>query len=433
MVFVALAVVGSACNPFGGDDETPTTLPPPTTVPADRVGASVDGVLRIGVLVPLSGALERFGPGMQAAVELAVDEVNDAGGALGKDVEVVVEDSGSTPDQALQAARRLIDARSVDAIVGPASSFELFSAVAAEALDAGRVVCAPTASSPLLTTTDDEGLLFTMSANRAGEATVIADRLAADGRTRVAVVRSDDAEGAAMLDALRRGLDAAAGAGGWTLVAEPTVAVPVGPDDAADAVEAVRGAGPDAIALLLGADEGAAVLAALGAAGLLPAGGAGLSVIAPEALASEDIARAVDPDDPGALHGVSVVRPKIDPEATSAFDARLRARTGLEVVDLAAHAYDCAGVAVLAGAASESDDPASLKGVMLGLKRGGTPCPDVAACLGPVRAGDDVRFEGALGVEWNDAGEPATGVFQRLEFDAAGHLVAVDEVSRSTP
>lgn len=400
-----LALLATACNPFGGDDEPPTTVPPPPTQPPSRAGASIDGVLTIGAVLPLTGELAHFGPGMQAAVELAVDEVNDAGGVLGKPVELVVEDSASSADGAAQAAQRLIDTSEADALVGPASSLELAPAVLERSQEAERVVCSPTASAPRLTARDGKGLFFAMTPNRRGEMEVVAARLRADGRTRVAVVRRDDPDAAALFPLL-----------GGPVVADVTVEPGREEADAEVAEEAaatVADAAPDAVVLLLAPGEAAPVLRAMLDAGLLPStGNPGVAVFVLDTLASEDLVEAVNPDNPAVLSGVQGVRPRVTRDAAVAFDQQLRARFGLDDVDLAAHAYDCTTLVTAAAQAAGSDDPVAMAARMVDLTRGG---------------------RGVLGVELNAAGEPATGAFQRFEFDPAGHIRVLEDVTVAVP
>jgi ABC-type branched-subunit amino acid transport system substrate-binding protein len=75
--------------------------------------------VRIGALNPLTGAGGSYGPSMRKAIELGVEEINAAGGLLGgRMVELYGEDTQTNPDPAVRAARKLIDADRVIAILG---------------------------------------------------------------------------------------------------------------------------------------------------------------------------------------------------------------------------------------------------------------------------------------------------------------------------
>src|SRR5207253_308254 len=73
---------------------------------------------RIGALTPITGAGKPFGAGMQAAIRLAADAVNRAGGAAGRPLEVIAEDDQTAPAHAVLAAKKLIEVDKVQAIVG---------------------------------------------------------------------------------------------------------------------------------------------------------------------------------------------------------------------------------------------------------------------------------------------------------------------------
>ncbi|MCC6944297.1 MAG: ABC transporter substrate-binding protein [Thermomicrobiales bacterium] len=78
--------------------------------------------LKIGALLPFTGDLSDFGQPMFNAMQLAVDEINAAGGVNGQPVELVQGDDGTAPQQAVEEARRLVEVEGVSAIVGPAAS-----------------------------------------------------------------------------------------------------------------------------------------------------------------------------------------------------------------------------------------------------------------------------------------------------------------------
>jgi len=88
-----------------------------TSAPAASDEAAKPEVIRLGTLVPLSGRNSPSGEAMVAAARLAVQEANDKGGVLGRQVELVVEDDACDPGTAVTAARNLI-AKDVTVSVG---------------------------------------------------------------------------------------------------------------------------------------------------------------------------------------------------------------------------------------------------------------------------------------------------------------------------
>src|SRR5438876_5461118 len=74
--------------------------------------------IKIGTLTPLTGSGGPYGPVMVKAVKAVVDQVNAAGGVLGRKVELVSEDDQTNPEAGVRAARKLIDVDKVSAIMG---------------------------------------------------------------------------------------------------------------------------------------------------------------------------------------------------------------------------------------------------------------------------------------------------------------------------
>jgi branched-chain amino acid transport system substrate-binding protein len=77
---------------------------------------------RIGALNPVTGAGSAYGSGMQKSILAAVAEVNAAGGPAGRKFEVFADDSQTSPEPAVLAAKKLIEVNKVGAILGTWSS-----------------------------------------------------------------------------------------------------------------------------------------------------------------------------------------------------------------------------------------------------------------------------------------------------------------------
>jgi branched-chain amino acid transport system substrate-binding protein len=74
--------------------------------------------IRVAALVPLTGAGGSYGPSMAKAAKAVLDQVNGAGGILGRQIDLIVADDQTNPDAAVRAARQLIDVDKVVAIIG---------------------------------------------------------------------------------------------------------------------------------------------------------------------------------------------------------------------------------------------------------------------------------------------------------------------------
>ena len=74
--------------------------------------------IRVGLLAPLTGIVELYGPEIVWAARIACEQVNENGGVLGRPLEIVVADDGSLPDSAVPAAHRLLDDDGCVALIG---------------------------------------------------------------------------------------------------------------------------------------------------------------------------------------------------------------------------------------------------------------------------------------------------------------------------
>jgi branched-chain amino acid transport system substrate-binding protein len=102
---------------------TAATIPLSTLArPARAQAAGKGGPLKIGLVVPLSGPLARFGGFASHGAELAVKQINAAGGVNGAPMELLRGDSQGTPVEAVSAARRVISDDKVQVILGDIAS-----------------------------------------------------------------------------------------------------------------------------------------------------------------------------------------------------------------------------------------------------------------------------------------------------------------------
>ncbi|MEM6461188.1 MAG: ABC transporter substrate-binding protein [Pseudomonadota bacterium] len=103
--------------------------------------------LRIGAVLPLSGNLSRFGSQARLGLDLAAEQINEAGGILGERISIDYRDDAANPARAEVAARSLTSDPDVVAIAGPVTS------ASRNAVSATMV----TTGTPLLYATDYEG------------------------------------------------------------------------------------------------------------------------------------------------------------------------------------------------------------------------------------------------------------------------------------
>lgn len=88
---------------------------------APRIARAAEPI-RIGSLTPNTGGGAPFGPEITAAHRRVADLANANGGILGREIKLTQENSETNPETAIRAARKLVDANKVIAIIGTWSS-----------------------------------------------------------------------------------------------------------------------------------------------------------------------------------------------------------------------------------------------------------------------------------------------------------------------
>lgn len=91
-----------------------SVLPMPALLAAEPI--------RFGAVLPFSGGLELFGNQAKLGLDLALKEINAAGGILGRPVELIYEDNKTDPKTSVERATSLIRREQVTAILGPITS-----------------------------------------------------------------------------------------------------------------------------------------------------------------------------------------------------------------------------------------------------------------------------------------------------------------------
>ena len=114
---------------------------------------SAEDPIVIGTISPNTGSLAAYGTGITTGVELAAEEINAAGGILGRQVEIITTDDQGDPTECLNAFNSLVS-QGVSLIIGSATS-GCTSAITEAANEEEVVLMAPTATADSVTTEDD--------------------------------------------------------------------------------------------------------------------------------------------------------------------------------------------------------------------------------------------------------------------------------------
>ena len=427
-VVAALALAIAGCEVDDNDepvvdDPTEDVEEEPAEEPAepeeDVEAVEGDGTLNLGYILPESGPLAFLGPPQIQAVELAVDDMNAAGGVLGNDVTLSGADEAGDTTIAAESAQRLIG-EGVNAIVGAAASGMSLAFVDA-VTSAGVLQCSGSNTAPTFTDNDYNGLYFRTAATDALQGPVLAEAILGDGNTNPAIMARADDYGQGLLQATVEELEAQ----GATVAAEITYDPEAASFDAE--VNQVAGSGADSVAIIA-FEEASQILATMIEAGFSPQD---FPTYGADGMRSNELASLVDPGDESVLDGMRGTAPS--PEASPDFLDRFLDETGLDDATFAAQAYDCAIIIGLAAELAGSDVGEDIAAQMVAVTDDGTECEDFEECLGLIQDGEDISYQTASGVvlTLTDAGngEPESGEYEIWEIDDTGTVSTVTTVT----
>jgi ABC-type branched-subunit amino acid transport system substrate-binding protein len=154
--------------------------------------------LTIGGLLPETGDLSFAYPPMIAAAQLAIADVNDAGGVFGVDVVWVDGDDGTNPEVARETLASHVE-EGVHVIIGAAAS-GVTEAILPDAVAAERILFSPSNTAARLTAADTDGYYFRTAPSDDLQGGALADMVLRDGVQRIAIVARDDAYGVGLRD-----------------------------------------------------------------------------------------------------------------------------------------------------------------------------------------------------------------------------------------
>ena len=123
------------------------------------INAAGAETIKIGALMTLTGALGPYGPSIANGAQMAVDYINAAGGVLGKQLELIIRDTATSPDVGRDAASKLVELDKVPAIVGALSSGVALAA-SSVTIPAEVVLISPASTAPSIPALDDNDYVF---------------------------------------------------------------------------------------------------------------------------------------------------------------------------------------------------------------------------------------------------------------------------------
>jgi len=379
-----------------------------------------DGILKIGNILPQTGNLAFLGPPEFAGVELAVKEINDAGGVLGNDVEVFDGDSGDTTTNiAVTTADEHLQ-RGVDAVIGAASSGVSLTFID-KVTGAGVIHFSPANTSPAFTTYDDNGLYFRTAPSDLFQGAVLAEVAANDGSTKPAVLALQDAYGEGLANAFTSNFTNAGG----SLALDPVIYDPQAASFEAE-VGKVAAAKPDAV-VLIGFEESKKIVQELIKQGIGPDK---VQLYLVDGNLTNTLGEGL-PD--GILEGTKGTLPGAQ-ASDELRAALLEVDPALVDFSYAAESYDAVTVIALGAAAAGSDCAADIAAQLAAVTNDGTACTSYADCLAKIEAGEDIDYNGASGpIALDENGDPSRATMGVYVYGADNKYTPSDFIEGEVP
>lgn len=365
---------------------------------------SDSGTFMAAGLFPLTGSMAYLGPANIATMKLAQKDINDAGGVLGKDIEITSADTSDADhaDQNTSSAQSVL-AKNPSVVVGPPSSSVVKNTY--KQVTSAKV---PMISSGA-TSTAFSGLndyFFRTIPPDTVQGAVLGQIIAQDGVKNLAIAVFNDEYGTSLRDVVVK------------TVEDAGVKVVYGEKDTFDPTEtnfssiatAIKASNPDAT-LVIAFDQTKPLLKALASAGV------DMSKLYFVDGNTSDYSSELDA---GLLKGSKGTIPGVNP--SDDFIKRLES-TGVDLKNTttyAAETYDGIILAALAAQKGGSADGKTIQANMAAVSGadGGEKCDSYKACLALLKDGKDIQYQGQTGIgPFNKNNDPSSANIGVYTFD----------------
>lgn len=369
--------------------------------------------IKLGVVLGFTGPLETLAGPMADGAELAIAEVSGSGLLLGGSTVSAVRGDSTCVDAAAATAtaERLVTSEGVSAIMGAMCSGATGAILSNVAVPNGIVMISPSATSPGLSTVEDNGLFFRTAPSDARQGVVMADIIMERGISSVAVTYTNNDYGKGLADSFQAAFDAA---GGTVTLSSPHED---GKADYSAEIGALAAAGGDALVVAGYVDEGGSgmVQAALDT-------GAFDMFVFPDGMVGAALTENFGSD----IDGSFGQNPGSNSDGAAMYE-EMAAAAGVNGESVySKEAYDAAALILLAMQAAGSSNSNDLKEHIMAVANapGEKILPgNLSQALEILAAGGDIDYVGASAVELIEPGE-ASGVYQEVEIDG-GELKTV--------
>jgi branched-chain amino acid transport system substrate-binding protein len=404
----AVALVLTACA--SSDDDAAS---------GDESSAATEGSpLIIGTLLPQTGSLAYLGPPEVAGVELAVQEINEAGGVLGSDVEVVHADS-SDADHAEVATQSVTDLMSQDVqvIIGAASSSVTLNVI--DDITGAEIV----QISPANTATSLSGysdFYFRTAPPDTVQGSALGNLITGDGHSNIGILVFNDDYGTSLRDVVKETVETS---GATVVYGNAGEEFDPAASSFATDVTALMATSPDAV-VVLAFEQTKQIIPELVAAGVDPS--SIYMVDGNTADYSKDF-------EPGTLEGAQGTIPGAFP--SDEFQARLK-EVDANLTDYAygPESYDATILAALAAVKGGATDGVTIQANMAAVSGadGGEECSTFADCVALLDDGSDIHYVGQSGIgPFNSDNDPSSAFIGVYKYGADNKNVWVKAVEGS--
>ena len=380
---------------------------------SDAAASGGDGVLTFGSLLPATGDLAFLGPPEFAGVDLAVQDINAAGGVLGKDVKDVDADSGDgTPDIAGQEVDKLFNAN-VDVVIGAAAS-SVSQSVIDKITGAGVVQFSPANTAAGFDTYEDNGLYFRTAPSDILQGRLLADLVVQDGFENVAIMGRQDFYGEGLAEQVQTSLEEKG-----ATVSEFVLYNAEAQKFSAE-VAKVAASKPDAL-VLVAFDETAKIVPQLIANNIGPQD---IQLYFVDGNLADYSTESFD------LTGVKGTLP-VSADPDPGFNDRLKEiDPKLKEFSYGPQAYDAVVISALAAIAADSDAGTDIGKEIVGVTADGTECTTFEDCAKLLEDGEDINYQGVSGpADMNDSGSLSAGTYGINVYKKGNTYEQVDTVS----
>lgn len=351
--------------------------------------------IKLGIIFGFTGPIESLTPDMASAAELAIGEVNKAGGVLSKKVVAVRADSTCIDAAAATAAaERLITSDKVNAIVGADCSGVTTAVLKNVAMAKGVVMISPSATSPALSTIPDNGLFFRTAPSDARQGQVLAAVMKDKGVKSAALTYTNNDYGKGLAESIKANFEKVGGKITLSAAHED------GKGDYNAEVGALAAAGGDVLIVAGYLDQGGkgVIQAALDT-------GAFSTFVLPDGMIGDSLPKAIGND----LNGSYGTVPGTDSPGGTKLQDMIKA-AGFKAGPFTPESYDAAALLMLAMQAAGSSDSAKLKEKVMAVANapGEKIYPgELAKALAVLKRGGEIDYVGGSAVELIGAGESA--------------------------